>query len=85
MAKRLQPKVLATAVTFIFAWGIPIARSLNSCESRGILLGLQVNSGELSICHRFVLLITIKIFSLSMALKVARAKVVKVYFDCLLR
>lgn len=29
----------------------PIARSLNSCEIRGILLSLQVNSGELSICH----------------------------------
>ena len=85
MAKRLQPKVLATAVTFMFDWSIPIARSLYSCESRGILLDLQVNSGELSICHRFVLLITIKIFSLSMALKVARAKVVKVYFDCLRR
>jgi hypothetical protein len=81
MAKRLQPKVLATAVTFMFAWGIPIARSLNSCESRGILLSLQVNSGELSICHRFVN----KVVSLSMAVKVARAKVVKVYFDCLRR
>ena len=61
MAKRLQPKVLGTVVTFMFAWSIPIARSLNSCESRGILLSLQVNSGELSICHRFVLLITIKL------------------------
>jgi hypothetical protein len=81
MAKRLQPKVLATAVTFMFAWSIPIARSLNSCESRGILLSLQVNSGELSICHRFVN----KVVSLSMAVKVARAKVVKVYIDCLRR
>jgi hypothetical protein len=56
-------------VTFMFAWSIPIARSLNSCESRGILLSLQVNSGELSICHRFVN----KVVSLSMAVKVARS------------
>jgi hypothetical protein len=58
-----------------------LGRSLNSCESRGILLSLQVNSGELSICHRFVN----KVVSLSMAVKVARAKVVKVYIDCLRR